>query len=70
MTILQGPGVKGHQEIKRNQLDPTNLMVESKIRAYDVRRADIVIKAKHEASNTELKTRSIEYKVECFPLYP
>lgn len=55
MTILEGRGVKGHQGIKRDQLDHIDLMRDKQIRAYDlVRREDRIIKAKHEASNTRL----------------
>ena len=56
MTILEGRGVKGHQGLKRDQLDYLQLMRERQSRAYElVRKEDFLIKAKHEAAKRKTK---------------
>ena len=57
MTILEGRGVKGHQGLKRDQLDYLQLMRERQNRAYElVKKEDFLIKAKHEAANEKLNS--------------
>ena len=56
MTILERRGARGHQGLRRDQLDFLQLMRERQNRAYElVRKEDFLIRAKHQAANEKLK---------------
>ena len=55
MTILEGRSARGHQGLRRNQLDFLQLMRERQNRAYElVRKDDFLIKAKYQAASEKL----------------
>ena len=55
MTILEGRGVKGHQDLKQDQLEYLELMRDRQTKAYElVKEEDRLIKARHEAANQNL----------------
>ena len=55
MTVLEGRGGRGHQELIRDLLDFLRLMRERQNRAYElVRKDDFLTKAKHQAANEKL----------------
>ena len=57
MTILEGRDARGHQGLKREQLDFLQLMRERQHRAYKlVRKEDFLIKAKHQATNEKFNS--------------
>ena len=60
MTILEGRGVRGHQGLRRDQLDFLQLMRErqnGQNRAYElVKKEDFLIKAEHQAANEKLNS--------------
>ena len=57
MTIFQGRGARGHQGLRRDQLDFLQLMRERQNRAYKlVRKEYFLIKAKHQAANEKLNS--------------
>ena len=59
MTILERRGARGHQGLRRDQLDFLQVMRERQNRAYElVRKGDFLIKAKHQAANEKLNSTS------------
>ena len=57
MTILEGRGARGHQGLRRDQLDFLQLMRKRQNRAYElVRKEDFLIKAKHHVANEKLNS--------------
>ena len=55
MTFLEGRGIRGHQGLRRNQLDFLQFVRERQSRAYElVRKEDFLIKAKHQPANEKL----------------
>ena len=57
MTILEGRGARGHQGLRRDQLDVLQLMRERQNRAYKlVRKEDFLIQAKHQVANGKLNS--------------
>ena len=67
MTILEGRGLKGYQDLKQDQLDYLELMRDRQVEAYKlVKEEDRLIKARHEANNehlAELINRRPEFEV-------
>ena len=56
-TILEGRGARGHQGLRRDQLDFLQLMRERQNRVYElVRIEDFLIEAKHQAANEKLNS--------------
>ena len=57
MTILEGQGARGHQRLRREQLDFLQPIRERQNRAYElVRKYDFLIKAKDQAANEKLNS--------------
>lgn len=55
MTILEGRCVKGHQSLKKDQLEYLDFVRDRQIRAYDlVREEDKLLKARHDRANDKL----------------
>lgn len=58
MTILEGRGVKGHQNLKKDQLEYLDLVRDRQIRAYNlVREEDKLLKARHDKANDKLAAK-------------
>ena len=57
MTVLEGRRARGHQGLRRDQLDFLQLMRERQNRVYElVRKGDFLTKAKHQAANEKLNS--------------
>ena len=51
MTILEGRGIKGHECLKKDQLDCLEPMRDRQVKAYKlVEEEDFLTKARHEAN--------------------
>ena len=51
MTILEGRGIKGHECLKKDQLDCLEPMRDRQVKAYKKVKEDCLTKARHEANN-------------------